>query len=218
MKFTPPPRKDARSEMSKRVLNPSPEKRRLRFENKAVEGSNSTARTKNVLSPSNGAYSYLKYTSVKVNKSAFLKKRKARAMIPYDSTTQASSKRRRRRSISNRNSVTVGTPIPSAPPASAFKPSIREKSRNRFTALFQMFDEALSNELEKFQSKTDEAVHKISERLSKVYVQYKFALNLRRSNNGHKNKNNRVATPLLVAKVVRMSKNRAQFICTGSSV
>ena len=81
-----------------------------------------------------------------------------------------------------------------------------------------MFDEALSNELEKFQSKTDEAVHKISERLSKVYVQYKFALNLRRSNNGHKNKNNRVSTPLLVAKVVRMSKNRAQFICTGSSV
>ena len=217
MKFTPPPRnKGARSEMSKRVLKPSSGKRRLRIEKKAVEGSNSTAR--NILSPTNGAYSYLKYTTVKVNPNAFLKKRKTRAMIPYDSTTQAFSKRRRRRSFSNRDSVTVSTPTPSAPPATAFKSSIRRESRTRFTALFQMFDKALSNELENFQSKANEAVNKISERLSKVYGQYKFAQKLRRSNNGHNNKNNREATPLLVGKVVRMSKSRAQFICTGSSV
>ena len=55
-----------------------------------------------------------------------------------------------------------------------------------------MFSKALSNELENFKA-ANEAVNKISERLSKVYGQYKFAKF--RSNNGHNNKNNRAATP-----------------------
>lgn len=203
--------------MSKRVLKPLPEKRRVRVEKNAVTGPNSKAHK--VLSPSNDAYSYLMYTTVQVNKNAFLKKRKMKAVIPYDYTTQSSQKRRRRRAISNIEVGSVVTLSPSAPPAFALKTGTKMKAGNKFAALFQMFDNALSDELENFQSKTNKAVNKISERLSKVYVQYKYAVSRRRNNNGHKNKNHRAAaTPLLIGKVVRVSKTASRSICIGSSV
>jgi hypothetical protein len=156
----------------------------------------------------NGAYSFLRYTTVKINKKAFLKKRKAIRVVPYDTRIASPPKRRRKRSF-NVDTTDSGNDYCKINQATTVKPSAPpmvkvHRKNEKFHPLLNMFRHALDKEMLLLKKQTNNAVIRIANRLSAVQRKYAFLINSHRSK-----RRRRMPTQkpiLIMGKVVRRGR------------
>ena len=96
MKFTPPQSQKKSSIHKRRILKPTVVISSTRKNNNDNNAPNMINRRMVKKTHMNMSYSFLKYTTVKINKDAFLKKRKAPITPPYNSISSQNPTKRRR--------------------------------------------------------------------------------------------------------------------------
>ena len=214
MKFTPPQSQKKASIHNRRILKPTVVISSTRKNNNDNNAPNMINRRMVKKTHMNMSYSFLKYTTVKINKDAFLKKRKAPITPPYNSiSSQNPTKRRRKRSLNvvschdsnSSNILTHNNNVeikPSAPPPPSM---IVVHGKNRLPSLLNIFQISLDKEFKIFERKTNEAVNKISNRLSRVHRKYKYVIN---KNRKRTKSNDIINEPVVVARVVRRRYSR----------